>query len=865
MKKVLKITESQYKTLLLFEQGDTKFDIQQNQKNRESLKNKKQNDETGFKMDYNKLKTNPTPEYIATVLKNSEGFFGDNESWVQSAFQAIKDEKIYNEISILLGDDAYNFVKGFMDTNIDYHKNGTTIDKEYKRISPPSYHFMCNNGMGVKSKSSKFGGSLTIPNHSENCQSCTSEFREYCRKRKMVATLVNGKGKYWDDYWLRTDRRENPIYGGHWDNEDYTYCICVSGEEKVIGNNVYFIKEGPVFKQGSSANIDKKVLEKQFIKHRSEMEKMNDSTLTLFETFDCSVHRKEGDQKSLWEYQQCVTENLSMAVSVIPGIGTAASSILDFANGISFLASALWGKEGEGAENLTMAGISFLSMIPGFGEAKTLVKMSRKPLIATTDVLKELEKKQFVSMVRGGRYDSALSTLENVEKGNKYNLSKYGRKEVNSVINNLKKIEDKDFEKYFEDFYDIINVYEKGGLERETLNNLMKKNDFVSLVKKYGDINEAMKSKELKQMLLNLGVQVGFGGGATYLMNYIQALIKEIKNRNFDPEKEKYMIEKLQSLKKANEDLVNYIEEKQLNTKENNEKVVDYLEIKYEDPETKYEKEIDLDALFDYVESSEEDIKEILTIDETKHNEKRKIKVSESQFKKLFYLNEQEEEEEDICTPKFKQVKLLIKPLVKSYNLSNNEKIVESEYTKNIDGKTLCRYSFSVKTWDDEVLTCIITDNNEYMDSGWILYKLDGKEIASGVYDTSDVKYSYMIFNYKVYGNKQSDGKIFNQFKEILGFYNRESKIQEKINILDKFYIDLKNIDYTNITKNQTNEIYTFLTSNDNDDCRIYNNSKNVNKLYKKFNTPYLENNDENTEKESIEIRKILYEKIKNC
>jgi len=855
MKKVLKITESQYKSLLLSEQGDTKFDIQQNQKNRESLKNNK----GGFKMDYKKLKNNPTPEYIANVLKNSEGFFGDNEAWAQSAFQAIKNQETYNEVSSLLGDYAYNFVKGFMDTNIDYHKNGTSIDKEYKRISPPSYHFMCNYGHTRKPKNNE-DIRLTIESHSENCHSCTTELRQYCRKNNMVATLVTKKGKYWDDYWLRTDHRENPMNGGHWDNEEYTYCTCVSGEEKVVGNNVYFIDQEPVFKQGPSTNIDKKVLEKQFIKHRLEMEKMNDSTLTLFETLDCSVYRKVGDQKSLWKYQQCVTDNLSMAVSVIPVIGTAASTILDFANGISFLASALWGKEGEGAENLTMAGISFLSMIPGFGEARSLVKMSRKPLIATTDVLKGLEKKQFVSMARGGRYDSALSTLENVEKSNKYNLSKYGRKEVNSVINNLKKIGDKDFEKYFEDFYDIINVYEKGGLKRETLNKLMKKNDFVSLVKKYGDINAAMKSQEFKNMLINVGVQVGFGGGMTYLMNYIQTLIKEIKNRNFDPEKEKFMIEELQSLKKANKELEEYIEKKELNTKENNEKVVDYLEIKYEDPETKYEKEIDLDALFDYVESSEEDIKETLTIDETKHNKKRKIKVSESQFKKLFHLNEQEE---DICTPKFKQVKILIKPLVKSYNLSNNEKIVESEYTKNINGETLCRYSFTTKTWDGEELKCIITDNNEYMDSGWILYKLDGKEIASGVYDTSDVKYSYMIFNYKVYGNKQNDGKIFNQFKEILGFYNSESKIQKKINILDKFYTDLKNIDYTKITKNQTNEIYTFLTSND--DCRIYNNSKNVNKLYKKFNTSYLENDDKDTEEESIKIRNILYKKIKNC
>jgi hypothetical protein len=795
MKKVLKITESQYRKLLLFEQNDIQLP-----------------------RGYDK----PTPSSTTRVDRTNLNYRNIPE------FDPFGDK-------------------------------AKTKNEEIRVREGYKYHFMCNRFNSRKPKNSK-DPRLTIERHSENCHSCTSELRKYCKSKDMVATLLTEKGSFWDEYFIIKGTSELPINGGHWDNDEYTYCVCMSGEERVIDEDVYFIEEGPVISQGKSVVSDKNTLEKQFIKGRQELYSMNNSSTPLYENFDCSSHREKGE----WvNYQQCLTENISMAVSVVPVIGTAASTILDFANGISFLASSLFGEKGEETTNLTMAGISFLSIIPGFGEARALLKMSRKSVIATTDVLKKLEEKQFINMVKGGRYDSALSTLEKLEKSNPYSLAKYGIKNVNKVIDNLKTIGNKDFDKYFTEFLKIVHQYEKGGLKRETLNKLMKKNDFVSLVKKYDDINAAMKSQEFKNMLINIGVQVGFGTGATYLSNYFNNLKKEIENRNFDPEKEKFMIEKLQSYKNANKELEEYIEKKELNTKENNEKVVDYLEIEYKDPETKYEKEIDLDALLYYVESSEEDIKETLTIDETKHNEKRKIKVSESQFKKLFYLNEQEEEEEDICTPKFKQVKLLIKPLVKSYNLSNNEKIVESEYTKNINGETLCRYSFSVKTWDDEELTCIITDNNEYMDSGWILYKLNGKEIASGVYDTSDVKYSYMIFNYKVKGTPLGDDKIFNQFKEILGFYNKESNTQKKINILDKFYTDLKNIDYTKITKNQTNEIYTFLTSND--DCRIYNYSKNVNKLYKKFNTPYLKNNDENTEKESIVIRNILYKKIKNC
>ena len=95
MKKVLKITESQYRKLLLFEQGDEKE----------------------FKMDYKKLKNNPSPEYIAAVIKNSKGKWNDEEAWAQSAFEAIKDLNTYNKVKQILKSDPYKFVKSFMDTD----------------------------------------------------------------------------------------------------------------------------------------------------------------------------------------------------------------------------------------------------------------------------------------------------------------------------------------------------------------------------------------------------------------------------------------------------------------------------------------------------------------------------------------------------------------------------------------------------------------------------------------------------------------------------------------------------------------------------------------------------------------------------
>jgi len=533
MKKVLKITESQYKSLLLSEQGDTKFDIQQNQKNREPLKNKKQNGETGFKMDYNKLKSNPTPEYIATVLKNSEGLFGDNEAWAQAAFEAIKDRRVYNEVSSLIGDDAYNFVKGFMNTDEEYHTKGKTIDGEFRRISPPTYHYICNNGMGVKSKSSKFGGSLTIPNHSENCVSCDTKINQYCKSRGELATIVTEKGSYWDDYFGLKEQKEHPMYGGHWDNELYSYCVCRSGEAKTLNttNNssaVFFVGKGPTIEQGY--DVSPQELEnrrKIFLRHRKKEKEYNIDNSSIYEAFDCSKYRKSGDY---WRYTQCVTDNLSMAVSVVPGPGTALSAILDFANGFSYLTHALFGEHDEDSSvsgDLVMAAISFASVIPGFGEARSIFKLTTpKTTKAASNIVQELHKMDGLKNI-----DSIDKVVSKHTKG----LTEKQKNNVGKVINNLKNIDVSSLEKQAQIFDDIVKTYEKNGVKRHTINKLMKDPNFIKILNKYdNDINKALKSKEIKEMLINMGVQFGFGVGISKYQT--------LKNKN---EKEKQILKDL--------------------------------------------------------------------------------------------------------------------------------------------------------------------------------------------------------------------------------------------------------------------------------------------------------------------------------
>lgn len=86
---------------------------------------------------YTRLKSNPTPKYIADTIKNSDGGMvgNDNESWAQAAFEAIRDKSTYDKVSKSLGEDAYKFVKDFISTDEEYHTKGKTIDKEYKRIT----------------------------------------------------------------------------------------------------------------------------------------------------------------------------------------------------------------------------------------------------------------------------------------------------------------------------------------------------------------------------------------------------------------------------------------------------------------------------------------------------------------------------------------------------------------------------------------------------------------------------------------------------------------------------------------------------------------------------------------------------------
>jgi len=82
---------------------------------------------------YTDLLKNPRAERIASVIKQSQGTFNDYEAWVEAAFAAIGTKSKYAQVTKILGQDAYAYVKEFMNTSTKYHKQ--PIDISYKALT----------------------------------------------------------------------------------------------------------------------------------------------------------------------------------------------------------------------------------------------------------------------------------------------------------------------------------------------------------------------------------------------------------------------------------------------------------------------------------------------------------------------------------------------------------------------------------------------------------------------------------------------------------------------------------------------------------------------------------------------------------
>ena len=74
-----------------------------------------------------------TPESVAATF--SKGVYVPELAYMvfQAAFAAIKTKSKYAQVSKILGQDAYAYVKAFMDTSTKYHKQ--SIDTSYKALT----------------------------------------------------------------------------------------------------------------------------------------------------------------------------------------------------------------------------------------------------------------------------------------------------------------------------------------------------------------------------------------------------------------------------------------------------------------------------------------------------------------------------------------------------------------------------------------------------------------------------------------------------------------------------------------------------------------------------------------------------------
>jgi hypothetical protein len=89
---------------------------------------------TGFP--YSDLRKNPSPDFIAQVIKKSNGgpFGDDKEAWAEAAFNTIGSKSTYNLVSKKLGQDAYSYLESFIDTKEKYHVN--PIFTHYTELFP---------------------------------------------------------------------------------------------------------------------------------------------------------------------------------------------------------------------------------------------------------------------------------------------------------------------------------------------------------------------------------------------------------------------------------------------------------------------------------------------------------------------------------------------------------------------------------------------------------------------------------------------------------------------------------------------------------------------------------------------------------
>jgi hypothetical protein len=254
---------------------------------------------------------------------------------------------------------------------------------------------------------------------------------------------------------------------------------------------------------------------------KKDQESMKALGNLIYDVFDCSKLR---DESSWLDYGHCVVDNVSMAVSVVPVIGTAASGVLDLINSVVYLGEAIHhsskGELGKASASLGFAGLSALGIIPGVTEFKALTKASKGVMKNTDNILKELSKQS----IKKGDIKKVDQVIEKYSKG----LSDVEKKQLGEVINILSTPQAKEGIKNMGRFNDFTKKFMlKFGLKKYQLRTLIGSKDFNKILKDNGgDIYKALNANETKKLISNIIAQSVSVAGMVGLTKGIESYLK---------------------------------------------------------------------------------------------------------------------------------------------------------------------------------------------------------------------------------------------------------------------------------------------------------------------------------------------------
>ena len=283
---------------------------------------------------------------------------------------------------------------------------------------------------------------------------------------------------------------------------------------------------------------------------KKDQESMKALGNLIYDVFDCSKLR---DESSWLDYGHCVVDNVSMAVSVVPVIGTAASGVLDLINSVVYLGEAIHhsskGELGKASASLGFAGLSALGIIPGVSEVRALGKASKGVMKNTDNILKELSKQS----IKKGDIKKVDQVIEKYSKG----LSDVEKKQLGEVINILSTPQAKEGIQNMGRFNDFTKKFMlKFGLKKYQLKTLIGSKDFNKILKDNGgDIYKALNANETKKLISNIIAQSVSAASMVGLTKWIENKVETLKKAGMSQEEIKKFAENYTNQTKGYSDI----------------------------------------------------------------------------------------------------------------------------------------------------------------------------------------------------------------------------------------------------------------------------------------------------------------------